>query len=72
MAKNLIVVNKALFDGFPSIVLPSLLGKSQELNPNETLLITASQSSWLCKYSWKVVMKKKIIHTKEKFKSTEK
>lgn len=50
MAKNLIVVNKALFDGFPSIVLPSLLGKSPQLNPDETLLISPSQASTLCEY----------------------
>lgn len=48
MAKNLIVVNKALFDGFPSIVLPALQGTSHELNPNETLNISSSEASWLC------------------------
>lgn len=49
MAKNLIVVNKALFDGFPSIVISSLTGHSSDLNPNEMLNITDSQASWLCK-----------------------
>lgn len=49
MAKNLIVVNKALFDGFPSIVLPALIRASRDLNPDETLHITDLQASWLCK-----------------------
>lgn len=32
---------------FPSIVIPSLTGTSKELNPDETLRVTASQASWL-------------------------
>lgn len=55
MAKNLIVVNKALFDGFPSIVIPSLTGHSRELNPNEMLNITDSQASWLCEDHTRIV-----------------
>lgn len=64
MAKNLIVVNKALFDGFPSIVIAALSGNSSELNPNETLRnITSSQISWLCEYV--IDLKKYIIRLNE-------
>lgn len=34
---------------FPSIVIPSLIGISKELNPDETLQMTAVQASWLGK-----------------------
>lgn len=49
LANNLVSLNNGLFDGFPSIVIPSLIGLNQELNPNETLRITASQASWIGK-----------------------
>lgn len=49
-AKNLFLVNKALFDGLPSIVIASLIGISGEMTPGETLLISARQASWLCKF----------------------
>lgn len=46
--KNLINFNKSLFDGFASIVIPSLIGIAA-LNSNETIRIVASQASWLGK-----------------------
>lgn len=47
--KNLIILNKSCFDGFSSLIIPSLLGIATALNPNETIQITANQASWLCK-----------------------
>lgn len=47
--KNLIILNKSCFDGFASLIIPSLLGIAIELNPNESVQITANQASWLCK-----------------------
>lgn len=47
MAKNLIVVNKALFDAFPSLVIAAVSGNSPELNPNETIKLDFDQTSWL-------------------------
>lgn len=49
--KNLIILNKSCFDGFSSLIIPSLLNISTALNPNETIEITANQASWLCKWS---------------------
>lgn len=49
-AKNLMVVNVGNFHGFPSIVIPSLIGASKALNPDETLHVTAAQTSWLCEW----------------------
>lgn len=46
-AKNLLVLNLGLILAFPSIVIPSLSGISKELNPDETLNISAVQASWL-------------------------
>lgn len=48
-AKNLIIFNLGEFAAFPSIVIPSLIGVCNELNPDESLRITAAQTSWLCK-----------------------
>lgn len=48
ITKNLISFNKSLFDGFSSIVIPSLIGIAVAQNPNETIRIEASQASWLC------------------------
>lgn len=47
MAKNLTVASTGLYDGFSSILIPSILGLNQDLNPNETLRISASQASWI-------------------------
>lgn len=47
LANNLVSLNNGLFDGFPSIVIPSLIGLNKELNPNETLRITSQQASWI-------------------------
>lgn len=49
-AKNLLVFNVGEFAAFPSIVIPSLIGISNHLNPDESLHMTASQTSWLCKF----------------------
>lgn len=49
-AKNLLILNKALFDGLPSIVIASLIGTSAEMNPEETLEISALQASSLCEF----------------------
>lgn len=51
MARNLITMNTGLFEGFPTLVIPSLLGFSEELNPDETLRISASQASWLASFA---------------------
>lgn len=47
MAKNLTVTNTGLYDSFPSIIIPSLIGISRDLNPNETVHATPSQASWI-------------------------
>lgn len=47
LANNLVFLNNGLFDGFPSIVIPSLIGLNTDLNPDETLRITSSQASWI-------------------------
>lgn len=49
MARNIIRLNTGLFEGFPSIVIPSLTGLRKELNPDEVLLISSSQASWIGK-----------------------
>lgn len=49
LARNIIRLNTGLFEGFPSIVIPSLIGVSKELNPDEVLLISPSQASWIGK-----------------------
>lgn len=51
MARNLITVNTGLFEGLPTLIIPSLLGLSKNLNPDETLRITASQASWIGKFN---------------------
>lgn len=48
--KNLIVLNKSLFDGFSTIVIPALSGIANHQNPNETIRITPVESSWLCNF----------------------
>lgn len=47
-AKNLIIFNLGEFGAFPSLVIPSLIGVCSELNPDENVHISASQTSWLC------------------------
>lgn len=47
--KNLINFNKSLFDGFASIVIPSLIGIAA-LNSKETIRIEASEASWLGRF----------------------
>lgn len=49
--KNLIIINKTIFDGSSSLILPALLGISTALNPNETIRISGNESSWLCECS---------------------
>lgn len=48
-AKNLMVLNIGEFAGLPSIIIPSLIGLSQHLNPGETLQVSAAETSWLRK-----------------------
>lgn len=50
MARNISRLNTGFFEGFPSIVIPSLIGLSRELNPDEVLLISPSQASWIGKF----------------------
>lgn len=50
LAKNLIIINIGEFIGFSAITISSLTGLSKELNPDETVQITAAQASWLCEY----------------------
>lgn len=50
MAKSLMIINIGEFLGFSALVIPSLTGLSQDLNPDEMVQITASQASWLCKF----------------------
>lgn len=47
--KNLIVLKKGCFYNLVPIIIPSLLGISNGLNPGETIRITANEASWLCK-----------------------
>lgn len=43
------ILNLGEFSSFQSIVIPSLVGISADINPDETVAITADQSSFLCK-----------------------
>lgn len=49
--QNLMELHKSIYQGMPSIVIPSLRGFSHKLNPNETVRITGKQSSWLRKFN---------------------
>lgn len=44
----MIIFNFGEVVAIPSIVIPSLIGLSTNLNPNETVHFTASETSWLC------------------------
>lgn len=48
-AADLMLLNLGQFSSFQSIVIPSLVGISSDINPDETVHITADESSWLCK-----------------------
>lgn len=62
MAKNFVVLNVGQFFSFPSIVIPSLIGVSTALNPDEMIKATAAQTSWLCElFSKFVYLKKKNV-----------
>lgn len=50
MARNIIRLNTGLVEGFPSIVIPSLICLSRELNPGEVLVISPSQALWIGKF----------------------
>lgn len=64
MAKNFVVLNVGQFFSFPSIVIPSLIGVSTALNPDEMIKATAAQTSWLCElFSKFVYLKKKTFLT---------
>lgn len=51
-AKNFIIFNLGEFTAFSAIVIPSLIGLANELNPDETVRIDGAQTSWLatCAY----------------------
>lgn len=48
LAKNLMILNIGEFMSILAIVISSLVGLSDALNPDETVRISAAQSSWLC------------------------
>lgn len=50
MTKNLLLFDLGLSYGFPTIVIPVLLGFAKDTNPNETIHFTASQASWYGEY----------------------
>lgn len=47
--KNFLLLDLGLSLAFPTIVIPALSGLNKELNPNESILITTAQASWLGK-----------------------
>lgn len=49
LARNLLCINVGGYFGFLAILIPALTGLNKELNPDETLEITAYQASWLRK-----------------------
>lgn len=49
-AQNLLSWNLGLVLAFPSIVVPSVIGISSNLNPDETLHMTPDEASWLGQY----------------------
>lgn len=46
-ARNLLYISLGFSDAFTALVIPSLTGISADLNPDETIHITAEQASWL-------------------------
>lgn len=49
LARSLIGTNTGEYNGLVAFMIPALTGLNKELNPNETLEITADQASWLRK-----------------------
>lgn len=47
MARNLITLNTGLFEGFPAVMIPALLGLTSQTNSDEKLHVTPSQASWI-------------------------
>lgn len=45
--KNFLLLDLGLSIAFPTIVIPALTGLNSEINPNETIQLTAVQASWL-------------------------
>lgn len=54
------ILNLGQFGSFQSIVIPSLVDISTDLNTDETVHITADESSWLCKVYTKLFYSNKI------------
>lgn len=65
-AKNFIIFNLGEFTAFPSLVIPALLGMSDDLNPDEIIRITAAQTSWLGTFNLIIIIieQKKKLSTK--------
>lgn len=51
-AKNLLLVQMGFTLAFPTILIAALTGHNSELNPNETMQSTPSQSTWIGEYSF--------------------
>lgn len=62
IAKNFVVLNLGQFFSFPSIVIPSLIGVSKTLNPDEMVEATAAQTSWLCEFIDIPKLKRNVIN----------
>lgn len=45
--KNFLLLDLGLSIAFPTIVIPALTGLNDQVNPNETIHMTAAQASWL-------------------------
>lgn len=47
MGKNLLQIDIGLCLAYPEVLISALIGLNAEMNPNETILLTAEQASWL-------------------------
>lgn len=47
MGKNLLQIDIGLCLAYPDVLISALIGLNAEMNPNETILLTAEQASWL-------------------------
>lgn len=45
--KNFLLLDLGLSIAFPTIVIPALTGLNDQVNPNETIHMSAAQASWL-------------------------
>lgn len=55
-AKNFIIFNLGEFTAFSAIVIPSLIGLANDLNPDETVRIDGEQTSWLGECSFFILL----------------